>query len=60
MANKRPKPEEIDSKLPQLEVQMGQGMSRLVAIRGVTCQISRKRPSGLPCWPGRCGARCRC
>ncbi|SMO92200.1 hypothetical protein SAMN06265380_12420, partial [Ruegeria faecimaris] len=29
MANKRPKPEEIVSKLRQVEVLMGQGMSRL-------------------------------
>ena len=28
MANKRPKPEEIVSKLRQVEVLMGQGMSR--------------------------------
>jgi len=35
MANKRPKPEEIVSKLRQVEVLMGQGMSRLDAI----CQI---------------------
>ena len=33
MANKRPKPEEIVSKLRQAEVLMGQGMSRLDAIR---------------------------
>ncbi len=33
MANKRPKPEEIVSKLRQVEVLMGQGMSRLDAIR---------------------------
>ncbi len=32
MANKRPKPEEIVSKLRQVEVLMGQGMSRLDAI----------------------------
>ena len=29
MANKRPKPEDIVSKLRQVEVLMGQGMSRL-------------------------------
>lgn len=32
MANKRPKPEEIVSKLRQVEVLMGQGMPRLDAI----------------------------
>ena len=32
MANKRPKPEEIVTKLRQVEVLMGQGMSRLDAI----------------------------
>jgi len=32
MTNKRPKPEEIVSKLRQVEVLMGQGMSRLDAI----------------------------
>ena len=32
MTNKRPKPEEIVSKLRQVEVLMGQGMSRLAAI----------------------------
>ena len=35
MANKRPKPEEIVSKLRQDEVLMGQGMSRLDAIRQI-------------------------
>jgi len=35
MANKRPKPEEIFSKLRQVEVLMGQGMSRLDAIRQI-------------------------
>ncbi len=35
MANKRPKPEEIVSKLHQVEVLMGQGMSRLDAIRQI-------------------------
>ena len=35
MANKRPKPEEIVSKLRQVEVVMGQGMSRLDAIRQI-------------------------
>ena len=36
MANKRPKPEEIVSKLRQVEVLMGQGMSRLEAIRQIS------------------------
>ena len=35
MANKRPKPEEIITKLRQVEVLMGQGMSRLDAIRQI-------------------------
>ena len=35
MANKRPKPEEIVSKLRQVEVLMGQGISRLDAIRQI-------------------------
>jgi transposase len=35
MANKRPKPEEIVSKLRQVEVLKGQGMPRLEAIRQV-------------------------
>jgi len=35
MANKRPKPEEIVSKLWQVEVLIGQGMSRLDAIRQI-------------------------
>ena len=35
MANKRPKPEEIVSKLRQVEDLMGQGMSRLDAIRQI-------------------------
>ena len=35
MANKRPNPEEIVSKLRQVEVLMGQGMSRLDAIRQI-------------------------
>ena len=35
MANNRPKPEEIVSKLRQVEVLMGQGMSRLDAIRQI-------------------------
>ncbi len=35
MASKRPKPEEIVSKLRQVEVLMGQGMSRLDAIRQI-------------------------
>ena len=35
MVNKRPKPEEIVSKLRQVEILMGQGMSRLDAIRQI-------------------------
>lgn len=35
MANKRPKPEEIVSKLRQVEVLLGQGMPRLDAIRQI-------------------------
>ena len=35
MGNKRPKPEEIVSKLRQVEVLMGQGMSRLDAVRQI-------------------------
>ena len=35
MTSKRPKPEEIVSKLLQVEVLMGQGMSRLDAIRQI-------------------------
>ena len=35
MGNKRPKPEEIVSKLRQVEVLMGLGMSRLDAIRQI-------------------------
>ena len=35
MTNKRPKPEEIVSKLRQVEVLMGQGVSRLDAIRQI-------------------------
>ena len=35
MANKRPNPEEIVSKLRQVEILMGQGMSRLDAIRQI-------------------------
>ena len=35
MANKRPKPEEIVSKLRQVEVLIGQGMSRIEAIRQI-------------------------
>ena len=48
MANKRPKPEEIVSKLRQVEVLMGQGMPRLDAIRqiGVVEQNAFARASG--------------
>lgn len=35
MANKRPKPEEIVSKLRQVEVLTGQGMPRIDAIRQI-------------------------
>lgn len=35
MANKRPKPEEIVTKLRQVEVLTGQGMPRLDAIRQI-------------------------
>ena len=35
MASKRPKPEEIVTKLRRVEVLMGQGMSRLDAIRQI-------------------------
>ncbi len=35
MANKRPKPEEIVTKLRQVEVRAGQGMPRLDAIRQI-------------------------
>ena len=46
MANKRPKPEEIVTKLRQVEVLTGQGMPRLDAIRqiGVTERMRRPRP----------------
>ena len=42
MTNKRPKPEEIVSKLRQVEVLMGQGMSRLDAIRQIGVVEDRK------------------
>ena len=52
MANKRPKPEEIISKLRQVEVLMGQGMSRLDAISQIgvieqTYYRWRKQYSGM-------------
>ena len=52
MANKRPKPEEIVTKLRQVEVLTGQGMPRLDAIRqiGVTEQTYyrwRKKYGGM-------------
>ncbi len=52
MANKRPKPEEIVSKLRQVEVLMGQGMSRLDAIRQIgfveqTYYLWRKHYGGM-------------
>ncbi len=50
MANKRPKPEEIVTKLRQVEILTGQGMPRLDAIRqiGVTEQTysDGRRSSG--------------
>jgi len=52
MTNKRPQPEEIITKLRQVEVLMGQGMARLDAIRqiGVVEQTYyrwRKRYGGM-------------
>ena len=52
MANKRPKPEEIITKLRQVEVLMEQGMSRLDAIRQIgdveqTCYRWRKQYGGM-------------
>ena len=52
MANNRPKPEEIVTKLPKLEVLSGQGMPRLDAVRkiGVTEQtycLWKKKYGGL-------------
>jgi hypothetical protein len=47
MANRRPKPEEIVSKLRQVEVLMGQGMSRLDAIRQIGVVEQMYRPSGI-------------
>ena len=47
MANKRPKPEEIVSKLRQVEVLMGQGLSRLDAIRVVSRMWWKLPSSGL-------------
>jgi len=48
MANKRPKPEEIVTKLRQVEVLTGQGMPRLDAIRqiGVTEQTCNRWKMG--------------
>jgi len=48
MANKRPKPEEIVTKLRQVEVLTGQGMPRLDAIRqiGVTEQTYYRWSAG--------------
>lgn len=40
MANKRHKPEEIVTKLRQVEVVVGQGMSRVGAIREVRISVS--------------------
>lgn len=50
MAIKRPKPDEIVVKLRQVEVQMGQGMPRIDAIR----QISVTEQTY---YPGRTGRR---
>ena len=52
MANKRPKPEEIITNLRHAEVLMGQGMSRLDAIRQIgiveqTYYRWRKQYSGM-------------
>ena len=52
MASKRPKPEEIVSKLRQVEVLTGQGMSRLDAIRKIgvveqTCYRWRTQYGGM-------------
>ena len=44
MANKRPKPEEIVSKLRQVEVLMGQGMSRLEEARIALDECERVEP----------------
>lgn len=48
MANKRPKPEEIVTRLRQVEVLTGQGMPRLDAIRqiGVTEQTFYRWSAG--------------
>ncbi|MEP4035760.1 MAG: IS3 family transposase, partial [Pseudophaeobacter sp.] len=51
MANKQPQPEEIVSKLRQVEVLMGQGMPRLDAISQIrvvehTCYRRRKQYGG--------------
>jgi putative transposase len=40
MANKRPKPEEIVTKLRQVEILTGQGMPRLDAIRQISVSSS--------------------
>ena len=49
MANKRPKPEEIVTKLRQVEVLTGQGMPRLDALRqiGVTEQSYYRWSNGV-------------
>ena len=41
MSNKQPKPEEIVTKLRQVEVLTGQGMARLDAIRQIGCDYKR-------------------
>ena len=58
MTNKRPKPEDIVSKLRQVEVLMGQCMSRFDAIRqiGVVEQTYyrwRKQYGGMERWPDK-------
>ncbi len=46
MANKRPKPEAIVSKVPQVEVLMGQGLPRLDAIRQIALLNKRITAGG--------------
>ena len=61
MANRRPKPEEIVTKLRQVEVLCGQGMPRIDAIRQVqiteqTFYRWRKQYGGMHCPAGLCAA----
>ena len=51
MANKRPKPEEIVAKLRQVEVLMGQGMSRLDAIRQIG--VTEPEIDAVSSWPSQ-------